>query len=106
MVKCLAQYLEIQRLYDKLEGLLLRDSLGSADGNVLVYSEGIKLENSYGKLFETILGNVNKITLGLDVWTDLGSLYGSLHGSNDGNLEGLFLVDSLVSSDGKVLGFD
>ena len=51
----------------------------------------------------TILGNVNVITLGIGVETDLGSLNGSFDGSNDGKLEGLFIGRSLGSTDGKVL---
>ena len=37
--------------------------------------EGIKLGLSDGKVFGTILGNVDAITLEIDVGTDLGSLY-------------------------------
>ena len=36
--------------------------------------------------------------------TELVSLYGSFDGSNDGKLEVLFIVDSLVSTDGELLG--
>ena len=39
----------------------------------------------------TILGNVDSITLGPDIGTELGSLYRSLDGSNYGKLEGLLL---------------
>ena len=38
----------------------------------------------------TILGNVDGITLRLDIGTYLGSVDGSFDGYNDGNLEGLF----------------
>ena len=54
----------------------------------------------------TIIGNVDGTTLGIDVETELGSLDESFHGSNYVNLEGLFLGDSLVSTDGKVRGSD
>ena len=49
-----------------------------------------------------ILGNVYVITLGFDVGTDMVSLDESFIGSNYGKLEGLLLVESLVSTDGKV----
>ena len=39
----------------------------------------------------TILGNLDGITLGLDIGTYLGFLDGSFGGSNDGNLEVFFL---------------
>ena len=61
--------------------------MGSADGKVLV----------------TILGNVDRITLGLDVETELEYLEKSLDGSNNGKFEGLFLGDSLGSTDVKCL---
>ena len=54
----------------------------------------------------TILGNADGITLGFDVGTDLGSSDEPLDSSNDGNLEGLLLGGSLVSTDGKVIGSD
>ena len=53
-----------------------------------------------------ILGNLYGITLGVDVGIDLVSLDRSFDGSNDDKLEGLFLVDSLVLSDDKLLGSD
>ena len=34
-----------------------------------------------GKVFGTILGNVDRITLGLKIGTELGFLYGSFDGS-------------------------
>ena len=55
-------------------------------------------------MFGTIIGNVDIITLGLDIGTKLGFLDGSFDGSNEGNIEGLFIGDSLGSTDGKVLG--
>ena len=36
--------------------------------------EGIKLGSTYGKVLDTILGNVDGITLGLDIGTKLGFL--------------------------------
>ena len=42
-------------------------------------------------MFGNTLGNVDGITLGVYVVTELGSLDGSLNGSNYGKLEGLFL---------------
>ena len=42
----------------------------------------------YGKVLGTVLGNVDEITLWLDVGTDLGSLYGSFDESNYGKLKG------------------
>ena len=55
--------------------------------------EGIKLVLSNGKCFGVILGNVDGITIGLDVGTELCYLYGSFDGSNDFKLEGLLLED-------------
>ena len=53
-----------------------------------------------------IIGNVDIITIGIDIGIDLGSLDGYFDGYNDGNLEGLFLGDLLVSTDGKVFCYD
>ena len=65
---------------------------------------GCLLGYTDGKLFGTILGNVYRITLRLDIGTDLGFLDGSSYGYNEGKLEALLLVDSLGYTDGKVLG--
>ena len=54
----------------------------------------------------TILGNLDRITPGLSIGTELGSLDGSFDCYNYGNLEGLLLVDSLVYTDDKALGSD
>ena len=54
----------------------------------------------------TILGNVYGITLRLDIGTELEFLDESFDGYNEGKLEGLFLGDSLRSTDVKVLGSD
>ena len=51
-----------------------------------------------------IPGNVDGITLGLDVGTKLCSLDGSFDDSNDDNPESLLLRDSLGSMHGKLLG--
>ena len=81
-------------------------SLGYTDGKLLVYDEGIKLVISDGEVIDTILGNVDGITLGIGVGTELGSLDGSSDVSNDGKLGVLLLVGSLVSTDDKLLGSD
>ena len=39
----------------------------------------------------TILGNVDIITLGIDIGTELVFLDGSVYGSNEGNIEGLLI---------------
>ena len=61
------------------------------DGKVLGSDEGIKLEYTDVKVFGNILGNVDIITLGLDIGTELGFLNGSFDGYNEGNLEGFLL---------------
>ena len=50
--------------------------------------EDIKMGSTDGKVLGTKLGNLDVITLGLDVGTELGSLDGYFYGSNDGKLEG------------------
>ena len=68
-------------------------------------AEDIKLVSTDGKVHVTIIGNVDVITLGLDVGTDMGSfLDGLFDDSNNGNIEGLLIEDSLGSTDDKVLG--
>ena len=73
-----------------------------------------------GKVIGTMLVNVDGITLGIDVGTELESLDGSSDGSNGSKLVGLLLGYSqgstyggvlvsdedikLVSNDGKVIG--
>ena len=54
-------------------------------------AEDIKLVSTDGKVHVTIIGNVDVITLGLDVGTDMGSLDVSFDGSNDDKREGLLL---------------
>ena len=52
----------------------------------------------------TLLGNLYGITLGIDIGTELDSLYEYCDGSNDCKLEGLLFGYSLGYTDGKVLG--
>ena len=59
----------------KLGGLLLGESLVSKDGKVISSDEGIKLVLFVGEVIGAIPGNVYGTTLGLDVGTDLVSLY-------------------------------
>ena len=66
--------------------------------------EGIRLGSTDGKVFCTILGNVDRITLGLDIGTELGSLNGLSDDSNDGKLRLLLLGYLLGYIDGKVIG--
>ena len=54
----------------------------------------------------TIIGNVDRITLGIDIGTKLVFLYGSFDGSNDGKLGVLLIGDSLGFIDVKVIGSD
>ena len=68
--------------------------------------EFIKLRYTDVKLIGSIFENVDGITLGLDVGTDIGSIDRPFDISNDGKLEGLFIGDSLVFTGGKVLGSD
>ena len=86
--------------------LCLVDSLVSADGKFLNSNEGIKLVSTDENFIGPILGNVDEITIGIDVGTELGYLDGSFGGSNYGKIEGLFLGFSLGYSDGKVPGSD
>ena len=53
---------------------MIGGSLGSTDGKVLGYDEVIKLASTDGKLLVTILGNVDGITLGIYIGTELSSL--------------------------------
>ena len=74
-----------------LGGLLLGDSVGYTYGKMLGSDEGIKLGISDSEVLGTILLNVDEITLGHDVGTELVSLDGSFDGYNDGKLETVFL---------------
>ena len=51
------------------------DSKRSTDGKVIGYDENINVRLSISKVLVTILGNVDGITLDIDVGTELGSLY-------------------------------
>ena len=68
-------------------------SLGCTDDKLIGSDEGIKLGFSDGEVVGTILGNVDGITHGIDVRTDLSPLYVSFDGYNDVKLEGSFLGD-------------
>ena len=57
-------------------------------------------------MFDTILGNLDRTTLGLDIGTELGFLDGSFDGSNECKIEVIFLGNSLLSTDVKFLGYD
>ena len=57
--------------------------------------EVIKLGLSNGNVIGTLLGNVDGITIALDVVTEMGYLDGPFDGSNYGKLEGLLLGDSM-----------
>ena len=52
----------------------------------------------------TTLGNVYGIILGIEVGTEMGSLDGLFDCPNDVNIEGLLTGDSLVYTEGKVIG--
>ena len=77
-------------------------SLVSNDGKVFGSDEGIKLGLFDVKVLVTILGNIYGITPGINVGIELVSLDGSFYVSNNTKLGGLFLGDSLLSTDGKV----
>ena len=55
------------------------------------FDERIKLGLFNGKLIGTILGNIDRVTFGIDVGTELGSLDGSFGVSNDGKFDILSL---------------
>ena len=57
--------------------------------------EGIKLVCTGGKDIDTLFGNVDGTTIGLDVVTELVSLDGSFDGFYYYKNEGIFLGDSL-----------
>ena len=64
--------------------LLLGGSRGYTDSKVIGSYEVSKMGYNDFKLFGTLLGNLHRIKLRLDVLTELGSLYGFFDGSNDG----------------------
>ena len=69
-------------------------------------SKFIKLVSTDVKVLGTIFVYADVIILGLDIGTEIGSLYGYFDSSNDGKLDILFLGYSLVYNGGKVLGSD
>ena len=85
---------------------MLGESLGSDYGKVLGSDEGIKLVYIGGKVFGTMLGNADRITLEIGVGTDQGSLDGYLNGSNVVKIEGLLIRSSLGYTDDKLPGSD
>ena len=68
--------------------------------------EVINTGYTYGKVIDNMLVNVDEITLGLAVGSQLGFLDGPLEVSNDGKCEGLLIGDSLVSTDSKGINYD
>ena len=70
---------------------MLGGSLRYTNGKALGSNEVIKLGYTVGKLLGTILGNVDGITLELDVGIEMGSLYRSFDGDDDNKLEGILL---------------
>ena len=78
-----------------MEGLFIEVVMVCTDGKVLRYDEGFKLGLFDGKGLGIIPGNVDGITLGIDVGAEIVSLDGSFDVSNDDKLEGLLLGDSL-----------
>ena len=96
----------ILRVYSKLGGLVLGDSLDSTAGKVCGSDEGIKLGSTDGEVLCTLLVNVDGIKIGFDFGTDMGSLDGSFDCFNDDKLERLLLGCSLGYSHFKVLGSD
>ena len=81
--------------HGKVEGLFIEVVMVCTDGKVLRYDEGFKLGLFDGKGLGIIPGNVDGITLGIDVGAEIVSLDGSFDVSNDDKLEGLLLGDSL-----------
>ena len=78
----------------------------STGDKVLGSDEVINLVLYDSKVIFTILRNVDGITLGLDVETQLGYLDVPFDGSNNDNLKELFLGDSLEYNGGKFIGSD
>ena len=58
----------------------------STDGKVLVSDAGIKIGSNCGQYIGTILGDVDGITLGFDVGTDMSYFYLSFNGYDYVNL--------------------
>ena len=69
--------------------------------------EDIKLESTDGNMPCTKIGNVDGITLGINVLTDMSSFDGYFDGSNDGNFLDLLIGGTLWSyTDVKVFVSD
>ena len=66
----------------------------------------MRLALSGGKVLGTILRNIDRIAVGVDVGTEQVSLDGSFHFYNGGKREGLLLVGSLGYTDDKFLSTD
>ena len=77
--------------------------MGSTDVKVLGTNEGIKLGMCYGKMVGTMLWNLDGITFGNNVETELGSLDGYFDFYNDFKLEILLIRDLLGFTDVNVL---
>ena len=85
---------------------MIGDSLVSTDDNFFGSDEVIQL-GLYGiKVIVAILLNIDRITLGRDIGTDMGYLDGYFYLSKYGKLEVLLIVDPLVYTDSKVLVYD
>ena len=67
--------------------------MGYTYGKVLGSDKGIKLGYTDGKVLGNILGNVDGITLGIDVVTNMGYLDVSFDGSDDIKIDVLFIGD-------------
>ena len=65
---------------------MFKESLGSSDGRVIGYNEGIKLGSIDGKVPCTIFENIDGISLGLHVGTEMVPFDGSIDGSNCKNI--------------------
>ena len=85
---------------------MIVDSLRYTDGKVLEFYEGIKPGIILFRVFGTILINIDRIIIGIDVGKEIGSFKRYFDGSNDGMLEGFFLGGSLGSNNGKVIVSD
>ena len=73
---------------------MLGGSLGYNHGKAIGSYEGTRLGSTDGKVLVTILGNINRITVRIDIRTELGFLDVFFYGSNGGKLEGILLRDS------------
>ena len=89
---------------NKFALILLGGTLGFTDVEVIGYDQGIQLGFIDGKLLGTIFGDVDGITHGLDVGTELCPSDGSFEGSNDGKFEIIIILGIFRYTDSKVLG--